>query len=68
MATCQREGVILPRREEGTVGVLNEEITDLLRSHLPALTRLSREWALLSSLDQHGISLKTLWTTYTFTS
>lgn len=33
-----------------------------LRPHLPALKRLPRSWTLLYSLDQHGISLNTLYT------
>lgn len=43
-----------------------EELTPLtrnfqLRPHFPALARLPRSWSLLYSLDQHGISLKTLY-------
>ena len=33
-----------------------------LRPYLPALKRLARSWLLLYSLDQHGISLNTLYT------
>jgi hypothetical protein len=32
-----------------------------LRPYLPALKRLARSWSLLYSLDQHGISLNTLY-------
>ncbi|KAF8549618.1 TLD-domain-containing protein [Imleria badia] len=54
-------GVTLVGRREGTVGVLTEEMVGLIRPHLPALTKLPRHWTLLYSLDQHGISLNTLY-------
>ncbi|KAJ2918813.1 hypothetical protein MD484_g1616, partial [Candolleomyces efflorescens] len=55
-------GVELKARKESTVGVLTQHITDLIRPHLPPLSRLPRSWSLLYSLDQHGISLNTLYT------
>ncbi|KAI6134446.1 TLD-domain-containing protein [Pisolithus thermaeus] len=54
-------GVTLCGRREGTLQVLTEDIANPLRAHLPALTRLSRNWTLLYSIDQHGISLNTLY-------
>ncbi|KAJ7161073.1 TLD-domain-containing protein [Mycena filopes] len=55
-------GVIsLVGRREGTVGVLTPELVALIHSHLPALLRLPRQWTLFYSLDQHGISLNTLY-------
>jgi TLD len=36
-------------------------VADQLYSHLPVRARLSRSWTLLFSLDQHGISLHTLY-------
>ncbi|KAI6161063.1 TLD-domain-containing protein, partial [Pisolithus thermaeus] len=55
------KGVTLCGRREGTLQVLTEDIANPLRVHLPALTRLSRNWTLLYSIDQHGISLNTLY-------
>ncbi|KAJ7271123.1 TLD-domain-containing protein [Mycena rebaudengoi] len=48
-------------RREGTVGVLTPELVSLIHPNLPALMRLPRQWTLFYSLDQHGISLNTLY-------
>ena len=45
-----------------TTSVLEDDLAHAIRSHLPALARLPRTWTLLYSLDQHGISLNTLYT------
>ncbi|KAI0061362.1 TLD-domain-containing protein, partial [Artomyces pyxidatus] len=52
----------LAGRKEVTVPVLTVALADQLRPHLPALARLPKTWTLLYSLDQHGISLHTLYT------
>jgi len=52
----------LKGRRAGTTPVLSENLAILLRQHLPALSRLPRSWTLFYSLDQHGISLNTLYT------
>lgn len=58
---AKRKGVNLCGRREGTAEVLTEELANEIRPHLPALVRLTRTWTLLYSLDQHGISLNTLY-------
>ncbi|KAI0365830.1 TLD-domain-containing protein [Pilatotrama ljubarskyi] len=57
----ERKSVRLTGRKEMTVPVLTVEIADMLRPFFPALARLPRAWTLLYSLDQHGISLNTLY-------
>ncbi|KAH7908565.1 TLD-domain-containing protein [Hygrophoropsis aurantiaca] len=59
---AEKKSVHLSGRREGTADILSVEVADKIRSYLPALTRLSRTWTLLYSLDQHGISLNTLYT------
>ncbi|BGP31655.1 oxidation resistance protein 1 [Rhodotorula toruloides] len=44
----------------GVVRVLEEDVAEGVRSALPPRLRLSPRWTLLYSLDQHGISLQTL--------
>ncbi|KAK7055527.1 Zn(2)-C6 fungal-type domain-containing protein [Favolaschia claudopus] len=48
-------------RREATEGVLTPELVARLHPHLPALLRLPRQWTLFYSVDQHGISLNTLY-------
>ncbi|KAI0248033.1 TLD-domain-containing protein [Lactifluus subvellereus] len=57
----ERRGVQLLGRKETTRAVLSTTLADALRSHLPIRARLPRSWTLLFSLDQHGISLHTLY-------
>ncbi|BGO96503.1 oxidation resistance protein 1 [Rhodotorula toruloides] len=46
----------------GVVRVLEEDVAEGIRPALPPRLRLSPRWTLLYSLDQHGISLQTLFT------
>lgn len=58
----ERKTIKLEGRKMMTTSVLEDDLVDAIRSHLPALARLPRTWTLLYSLDQHGISLNTLYT------
>ncbi|KAI9282060.1 TLD-domain-containing protein [Umbelopsis sp. AD052] len=51
---------LLDRRPD-TDPVLTDSLADALRPHLPVRLRLTSSWTLLYSLDQHGISLSTLY-------
>ncbi|KAK0205356.1 TLD-domain-containing protein [Desarmillaria ectypa] len=53
--------VDLKGRRESTVSILDVHLANIIWNHLPALSRLPRSWSLLYSLDQHGISLNTLY-------
>ncbi|KAH8093096.1 TLD-domain-containing protein [Cristinia sonorae] len=57
----EKKSVRLVGRREMTTPVLTAEVADLIRPNFPALSRLPRSWNLLYSLDQHGISLNTLY-------
>ncbi|THH17027.1 hypothetical protein EW146_g3712 [Bondarzewia mesenterica] len=59
--TVEKKSVKLVGRRESTNPVLSSELADQIRPYLPALARLPRSWTLLYSLDQHGISLQTLY-------
>ncbi|KAG9101173.1 oxidation resistance protein 1 [Ceratobasidium sp. UAMH 11750] len=48
-------------RTEMTTPILTVEAAEMLRPSLPALRRLTQNWTLLYSLDQHGISLATFY-------
>jgi hypothetical protein len=54
--------VDLDGRRAMTVPVLEPVLANTIRSHLPVLSRLAKSWSLIYSLDQHGISLNTLYT------
>ncbi|KAL0095309.1 TLD-domain-containing protein [Phycomyces blakesleeanus] len=48
-------------RRPDTEPVMTSEIAEQLRPYLPRRYRLAPQWSLLYSLDQHGISLTTLY-------
>ncbi|CAO3651848.1 unnamed protein product [Cunninghamella blakesleeana] len=53
--------VQLIERRQDTTPVLTNDLADNLRPFFPSRFRLSKKWALLYSLDQHGISITTLY-------
>ncbi|TDL26885.1 TLD-domain-containing protein [Rickenella mellea] len=57
----EKKSVRLLGRKEITTPVLSVSMADAIRPHLPALSRLATSWTLVYSLDQHGISLNTLY-------
>ncbi|KIM37742.1 hypothetical protein M413DRAFT_448260 [Hebeloma cylindrosporum] len=48
-------------RKPATTPILTPELAGRIRPQLPALSRLSKSWSLIYSLDQDGISLNTLY-------
>jgi len=58
---CLEDHVALVGRTESARIVLPLELVECIRDYLPPLHRLERKWVLLYSLDQHGISLGTLY-------
>jgi len=55
------KNVRLTGRKDLTTPVLTVELANEVRSYLPALPRLANSWSLLYSLEQHGISLNTVY-------
>lgn len=53
--------VILSDRKQDTEVVLTENIAELIRPYLPRRYRVAQKWILLYSLDQHGVSLTTMY-------
>jgi hypothetical protein len=53
--------LLLLDRESDTVPVLSLSLAEAIRTQLPHMHRESRRWSLLYSLEQHGISLSTLY-------
>ncbi|KAH8822627.1 TLD-domain-containing protein [Flagelloscypha sp. PMI_526] len=53
--------VKLEGRKLSTSPILDVPLADEIRPSLPAIPRLARTWTLLYSLDQDGISLRTLY-------
>ncbi|KAJ3160700.1 oxidation resistance protein 1 [Geranomyces michiganensis] len=56
-----RKPVVLSGRTDETEAVLVESMAGQLRPFLPPLLRESPRWKLLYSMEQHGISLNTLY-------
>ncbi|KAJ3040720.1 oxidation resistance protein 1 [Rhizophlyctis rosea] len=56
-----RGRIRLTGRNELTEQIVTEDLAEKIRFHLPPLLRESTRWHLVYSLDQHGISLNTLY-------
>ncbi|KAI8807867.1 TLD-domain-containing protein [Cladochytrium replicatum] len=48
-------------RETQTEAILKEPLAEKLRAHMPPLLREGSKWRLIYSMDQHGISMHTLY-------
>lgn len=53
--------IILENRKDDSEIVLTENIAEMLRPYVPRRYRISNRWSLLYSIDQHGVSLATLY-------
>lgn len=52
--------IMLLERAASTHAVLTNQIAEQIQAFLPLLQQLTDEWRLVYSLDQHGISISTL--------
>lgn len=52
---------LLGRHDQSVDGLLHDSEAELLRTHLPANQREATKWNLVYSLEQHGVSLNTLY-------
>ncbi|KAG2230394.1 hypothetical protein INT48_004205 [Thamnidium elegans] len=53
--------IILQNRKPESEVVMTEEIAELVRPYIPRRYRIAQKWNLLYSLDQHGVSLASLY-------